>query len=139
MRSSMFLELASSGATLRAPNRKSRLWSRAPRRSLGSSLGGSIRSFLPGGSGGPTGGLCCARALPATRTAASARGIAGKRRFMTLNLGPDGGDEKAAWGSRRRETATPDLMVRRQAHVAVAGGRAQPWRALKRRWVLLMT
>src|SRR5690242_6957539 len=114
MRSSMFLALASSGATFSAPNRKSRLRMRPPRGSLGISAGGSIRSFLPGGSCGPAGGRCCAETVPATRTAASARTIAGKWRFMRLNLRPDGRGEKAVYASRARDAAAPEVPIRRQ-------------------------
>src|SRR5215472_13474004 len=93
MRSSMFLALVSSGATLSAPNRKSRLWVRSPRRIFGGLAGGSTRSFLPGRSRGACAGADCMPAAPSP--AASAATMVKRRRLMRTSVGPQRGAEKA--------------------------------------------
>src|SRR5215510_2067776 len=111
MRFSIYFALSSSGATLSAANSRSRFCVLSPRRACGSVLGGSI-----GLSG--SGSTVSAGAGSTQAAANSAATIHARNRWLMRS-------------SLALRSSTIKTRFRQR--------RAQPWRALKRRWTLLIT
>src|SRR5664279_2135804 len=112
MRSSIALAVVSSGASLSAPNRKSRLWVRSPRATPGSFFGGSTHSpFAPCATAG------AARHRPWTATNTATNKLARNRERIAKESNLSTGEGKFAAGDGRTLSGTA-------ARLALAGLKA---------------